>query len=293
MKKFDRKPQMSSNPNTTGLVDLPADLLEKVADFLLVGDAFRLSRTSKAVYSLFPLSMLESLLMKRTRMVGKSVGEPRCHRGPKIPVFLPIRTHTIVIQCKWRDQGWGNRKAKFLIVAHKKSNNHTDDNVDNINNGRVVVQSPIAEHSETLMTLSFSPSRTTAEIEEEVYHLWYEIGGGGGHQLHITSDVKMFSVVFDSEQKSAFKAYHRLRELVPTLLEQCRSSEMEQTPQRFWLGLLQAAIESLLGQRRRKELLDPSLSGFLQSHGFEVDDEASLLALQDLVNSVVQAKWMR
>jgi hypothetical protein len=137
--------------------------------------------------------------------------------------------------------------------------------------GRLVVTSPIVEHHEMQLSLSFQPRA------DEIYHLWYSVGGGGGHELFVENLV-VYSLIHDNEKKSCTDAF------------QCASAAglldpLPRTNNNFITGSVQATVRCLLGQMERKEKPDAVLSHFLEAYGLRVEEE-SLIALEKLASLV-------
>ncbi|GMH52062.1 hypothetical protein TrST_g4216 [Triparma strigata] len=95
--------------------------------------------------------------------------------------FPPSRSrhllHHCSIDCKWKDQGWGNRKGMLSVV--KNGGNAPGDYLPSGED--VVAEKQPAPHKEELLHLDFNLD-PAAE-----YHMWVRIGGGGGHQLFFRS----------------------------------------------------------------------------------------------------------
>jgi hypothetical protein len=137
----------------------------------------------------------------------------------------------------------------------------------------------IVEHHEMQLSLSFQPRA------DEIYHLWYSVGGGhlwysvgggGGHELFVENLV-VYSLIHDNEKKSCTNAF------------QCASAagllDPLPTNNNFITGSVQATARSLLGQMERKEKPDAVLSHFLEAYGLRVEEE-SLIALEKLASLV-------
>ena len=90
---------------------------------------------------------------------------------------LPEHTHTCILRCSWRDQGWGNKKGMLSVVTSggKAPNDYAPW-------GPAVRcgQEP-APHDEQQLTLSFKPPAA----EPPSYDVCARAGGGGGHSLSV------------------------------------------------------------------------------------------------------------
>lgn len=63
-----------------------------------------------------------------------------------VPVLFPRRTHSVVLTCRWRDQGYGNRKGKLFVVAFPSNDDVRKAAMESIENGMIVYESPLASH---------------------------------------------------------------------------------------------------------------------------------------------------
>uniref|UniRef100_A0A7S3LLQ6 Uncharacterized protein n=1 Tax=Aplanochytrium stocchinoi TaxID=215587 RepID=A0A7S3LLQ6_9STRA len=79
------------------------------------------------------------------------------------------------IYCKWKDQGWGNKKGMFSVVKGdgKAPNDGCEWGSD------VVVGSEPAPHQWEKLYMDFPVHPA------EKYSIWARAGGGGGHHIHI------------------------------------------------------------------------------------------------------------
>ena len=133
---------------------------------------------------ILPQKLAPQELIKKKQLDATNPGAKRYERD--IPVACPGNAHSITIEGDWKDQGWGNRNGQLYIVAQ----NPEEEN-PSFESGRLVASSPIAEHKKTKVCLTFQPKAN------EKYQLWYLIGGGGGHSLHIENLVAHETVVED------------------------------------------------------------------------------------------------
>mmetsp|Transcript_23861 Transcript_23861/g.27624 ORF Transcript_23861/g.27624 Transcript_23861/m.27624 type:complete len:326 (-) Transcript_23861:132-1109(-) len=76
--------------------------------------------------------------------------------------------HTIIFDCEWKDQGWGNRKGTILIREQTKNDTHypsndkeaiyPDPHAPIVGRGRGRDNNPLAEHHWTKLRLVFRPA---------------------------------------------------------------------------------------------------------------------------------------
>lgn len=165
---------------------LPSEVLHHIVHSLEFDDAlnFARSRTTagRVRFEIHPISRLSALYWVGRYLDGHI---PRLHQ-PQIEIPCPIsRIHSILVSCQWVDQGWGNRKGSLFIVGTPKLDESTADVVPLpvdvlFHGGRVVVRTmTCAEHHWTKVELRFQPR------DDENYHLWFEVGAGGGHELRV------------------------------------------------------------------------------------------------------------
>lgn len=181
--------------------NLLGDILPFVADFLSPSDALKLSRTCRALQS--KLSLTASPLRRiLTNFVRHARNDDR-HYGYQIPVPLTpqVVVHSILVSMTWKDQGWGNRKGSVYVVAEeeKQAYDRSGQGQELFGGGRVVYSSGIAPHESEQLSFTFKPRAS------ESYHLWYKVGGGGGHSLKF-SDVSVQALVFDNPSHCFGKA---------------------------------------------------------------------------------------
>jgi hypothetical protein len=140
----------------------------------------------------------------------------------------------------------------------------------NFPTGRLVASSPIAEHNQTQLSLSWHPRA------DEIYHLWYKMERARGTNVLSVDNLLIYTVIHDSEKRGLANAF---RCLYP-------SPDINLCP-----SLLQAVSRSLLGQVKRKEKTDPSLTNFLEAHGLREDVE-SLAALENMAGIVLKNRLL-
>lgn len=99
-------------------------ITREIASYLNTNDAYHLAQSCKVIHSDLSLYTLLPMKICEDRCWGHggrpNTGDiPQC--GPKIPlVYGAHRTHSVEIECKWKDQGLANRKGQLFIVGHDK-----------------------------------------------------------------------------------------------------------------------------------------------------------------------------
>lgn len=201
------------------LLHLPQDMKHRVATFLSPQDAVTLGRSCRTMYDALALARLDPerpLFATFVREGAVATGDT-WYRAFSLPVFSR-RVHSMQLKFFWRDQDWGNRKTECRIVGYPVSlEGTTTAAADEIptqfapgtaafGGGRVVASSTdYASHHEERLTLSFNP------LDNEKYHFWYKVGGGGGHEMFLR-DGRLHTVIFDDEFRNYTRNYRVLVE---------------------------------------------------------------------------------
>jgi len=166
--------------------ELPDEILPVIAGYLPPLDAMELNNTSKALHSKL------SLTASRPRRILTKFSRGDCnddlHYGFQVPVPKEIPCHSVVLLLIWKDQGWGNRKGRMVLEAEESGIHRAS--VRRCGEGRTVYTSGVAPHSAQRLHITFQPKKG------ETYHLWYAVGGGGGHAFHL-SQVRTQALVLD------------------------------------------------------------------------------------------------
>ena len=209
---------------------IPSVVKARIATYLTAKDALQWAATSKSMQTDLGLSVLTppyELLYSQIWLGDRITGDHPRRYNPRIPI-LCRRSHSIIVSCRWKDQGWGTRQGKLFIVASKtttatgmgstttKNNNHhnhhhyripSDPSISPFDGGRVVCESPtFAGHSWTTLQMSFCPR------DEELYHLWYVCGNMDGSLLMV-EDLVVRTVLFDDPSRNVTHSYQRLCDL--------------------------------------------------------------------------------
>lgn len=118
---FRSLPPVQSNmttPTPFPLQTLPSVLKRRVTSFLDYRTAIALSRTSKKFHTdlnLVPLGPPFELI-DSTMALGEVMTGDVPVKSLQIPIFYQ-NPHTVCLRCRWKDQGWGNRKVKDEVKA--------------------------------------------------------------------------------------------------------------------------------------------------------------------------------
>jgi len=188
-------------------------------------------------------------------------------RSVWIPVLFPNRTHSIILTCNWRDQGYGNRKGGLFVVEVDVNDDPNTTTLESIENGKIVYQSPVAPHEEEYLQMSFNYSPSKA------YYLWFRIGGGGGHQL-VVRNLEMHTIIHDSPGNWISRTYEALE-----------SQEFIQFHNDFSLRMLR--FIATIGQEENTQAARVHLAAFLSATGFDVS-ETSMKALGEIATALLK-----
>ena len=92
---------------------------------------------------------------------------------------------TGTIQCTWKDQGWGNRKGKLSLKLIAP---------DGTEKASYTVEGVAPHEPEELEVTLVATDAVLAEATDGCkYQITTVVGGGGGHELHLTNLVLRLS----------------------------------------------------------------------------------------------------
>ena len=118
------------------------------------------------------------------------------HEWQPLAVQRWASIHSVILKCRWHDQGWGNRKGMLSVVAAggKAPNDSQRWGAD------VVCGKEPAPHQEEPLTLHFRPMQLAGgalSVEPDAtYTICARAGGGGGHSLTVKElDVRVVRFV--------------------------------------------------------------------------------------------------
>ena len=119
------------------------------------------------------------------------------------------------VTCEWRDQGWGNRKGQIVCVLRGKGRlqgrfkpkqhlhvdlfgkaPHEETSVER----HLLDEGEVAEAEGVLWEMTNDDDQRVDSTDKLVF--MYRVGGGGGHQLHV-SNFRAEAVVEDDDGSSS------------------------------------------------------------------------------------------
>jgi hypothetical protein len=191
------------------LIQLPLEIQLRVVSFLGPRDALKLAQSCKTLHSDLALSVLSPSLKifdKLDWSAGDAEGDI-IHRALRLPVNnTSVGIHSICLDCVWGDQGWGNCKGEAWIVAFPPNFSIPNgDGNGTFSGGRAVAHSRLESHARSRLRMTFSPRKG------EEYHLFYKVGGGGGHRLFFLRG-RMHALIYDDQSRSLSGIYRVLRQ---------------------------------------------------------------------------------
>eukprot|EP00553_Chaetoceros_curvisetus_P016065 CAMPEP_0204643594 /NCGR_PEP_ID=MMETSP0718-20130828/836_1 /ASSEMBLY_ACC=CAM_ASM_000674 /TAXON_ID=230516 /ORGANISM="Chaetoceros curvisetus" /LENGTH=174 /DNA_ID=CAMNT_0051664875 /DNA_START=51 /DNA_END=575 /DNA_ORIENTATION=- len=165
---------------------LPRELLQAIPMWLDGRDAYHFQSASRAILQSVNLAVVVN---ENDGFSWYDCNDAR-HLWTTIdPAFPLCRTHSILFTCKYKDQGWGNRKG-FIHIAESIFEDDEEGETQ-IKMGNIIYSSPRAEHHWMDLRFEFQPD------DGKRYSLWYQVGGGGGHTLHVAS-VSLKTLIYGS-----------------------------------------------------------------------------------------------
>jgi len=210
---------MSGIMDTPSILNFPSEVTRLTVSFLSGSDALNLAATCKTLYSKVSVHVLLDSHILFTRKVWS--GDSRS--GHKDIPFLHIRclsqhVLSIMLTFKWRDQGRGRSKGELWVISRKKD--ISPDPFQRFYGGQVVWESGLAPTGLALNEMI--PCRVTFPTStDEIYQLWFRVGTGGGHELHLQNG-RLHMLISDDDQKNLLASY-KSREMVDVIAEKLQT----------------------------------------------------------------------
>lgn len=256
---------------------IPDYLPPLIAGYLPPLDAINFSHTARKLQSQLSFTVARHRILRSFNRHDRNADR---HYGFQIPIASHVAVHSILVSMDWKDQGWGNRKGRVFVVGEEKDRAH-DRSVQGqslFGGGRVIFSSGIAPH--ILEHLSF----TFKARENESYHLWYVVGGGGGHSLRLTN-VSVQALVLDDRAHSFGKAHAFLAKSNAFHPWHVAGSPQDHQFRRDTLNAILASTSHALTHGLQ---IPPPIVSFFDSYGVSGTDLSV-----ELINSIesVQNDW--
>mmetsp|Transcript_16271 Transcript_16271/g.27772 ORF Transcript_16271/g.27772 Transcript_16271/m.27772 type:complete len:316 (+) Transcript_16271:114-1061(+) len=256
----------------------PAILTQKIAHYLSPADLFHVSTTSKKLHSQLALSVTprRKIIAKLSRhdLQGYDI---RAFHGPylmeygfAVPIPSTVECHSIRVLMSGRDQGWGNKKSYFVIAF--SDNNVAVPTKQEQPQGPLVFSSGIAPHSRQHIEFIFQPEN------DRSYHLWYVVGGGGGHEFHLFN-VTVESLIFDDALHSYSKACHFLASK-NTLLPWDVVSSSKFSP--LFSGSFETMLDTAIYSLEHGQPILPPMKSYFREAGLSEEDLSSLELMKSM-----------
>ncbi len=163
--------------STINITNLPPEILQHLSKFLNCQDLCQFQSSCKPIRESIDLALVnKSNLLRplKNNWVWTNRDDVK-HLWTRLELISPQKTHTVIFTCEFRDQGWGNQKG-FIHIAE-----HSEGDTGKIQIDNIICSSPRANHHWIRLRLEFQPD------PKKKYSLWYQVGGGGGHELRMRS----------------------------------------------------------------------------------------------------------
>lgn len=96
-----------------------------------------------------------------------------------VPITIPIgatKVTAVELSTTWRDQGWGNQKGRIRLVIMRGNDIVAETAVDHV-----------APHQDEDVQLALSAEQLTKAQPRDLVMAQIAVGGGGGHQMHLSN----------------------------------------------------------------------------------------------------------
>ena len=156
-----------------------------------------------------------------------STSELQCVQN--IPLLFSDKIkHSIKITCKWKDQGYGNRKGRMFVIRNKKVTTSLQHD-DLSGTGEIIYASPIVKHYDSILKTEFTPMSNSSAVNNDTYSIWCHVGQREGHTL----DIKNLSIRYLVHEESM---------KIPCMLHQILIRNMHSNEGIFFRLLLKETI---------------------------------------------------
>ena len=153
-----------------------------VVELLAAEDALRFATASRLCRTVRLEKTVGDWHLQREHTWHNEAARYSAHEWQPLAIDRQLTVHSVVLKCRWVDQGWGNRKGMLSIVAPGGA--APDDYA--AWGAQVVCGQEPAPHREEPLTLRFRPSACSRE-PNATYTICARAGGGGGHSLTVSN----------------------------------------------------------------------------------------------------------
>jgi len=151
-----------------------------IAAWLPAEDALRFATASHLCRVVSLESPVGEWHLERERSWRNDSSRYSAHEWQPLAIDRQHTVHSVVLKCRWHDQGWGNRKGMLSVVAPGGAapNDYA------AWSPHVLCGQEPAPHNEEPLTLRFRPPANARE-PNATYMICARAGGGGGHSLTV------------------------------------------------------------------------------------------------------------
>lgn len=173
-----------------------------INSYLSVKDSASMKSVCKQWYKVIPKQIVLFVNNWQKKVGGNLNPRDDQHKIFKQSLNLgTAQLQSIYVKCKWKDQGWGNRKSKIFIKLLR-----SNDNGDDLEVAQCDVFG-LAEHDwkKQEITLNITNNKgngviSKAQNNDKINFIAMNVGLGGGHSIHMEYFVVVISFKRSSQK---------------------------------------------------------------------------------------------